>query len=380
MNIDDRTRYNIDLTRAQQNEYLGALFFKRAVEEERTLFKKQTHGYGSFDDAIKEVVQKGGKLASYETSDEGTTLCTYIFDDHYVGLVGFDSHVNMSVCGFNEEFITELLSKVSLEMEETPPKGSVMMLVSDSNGLYLNELGEIDCPLERGNYNDKILEQYDNVLEDLKTKTPSGRLTVLDGLPGTGKSFFIRGIVSESEALFVYVPAAIGGQLTGPNVIPVFLREREKSVPIVLIMEDADATIATRQIDNVGTLSDLLNMSDGILGEMADIRILATTNAKKAEIDEAVLRVGRTNQHVQFKHLETKHAISVFTRLTGIEDIDHDGLRTIRGRQPHHNTIGDIYRLAREHGWKPTTDNMMKSKSRRNGWRRLMSMQSVGHH
>ena len=53
-------------------------------------------------------------------------------------------------------------------------------------------------------------------------------------------------------------------------------------------MEDADATLATRQIDNVGRLSDLLNMSDGILGEMADLRIIATTNAKSTEIDEAV--------------------------------------------------------------------------------------------
>jgi len=373
----DKTIYTVNISRSQQGEFLHTMFFKRATNDKVPLFKKSTHGYGNFDETIKEIVEKGGRLVSYETADDGTVICVYLFKDHYAVIIGFDSHINMTVCGFDEKFITDLLNKISSDMVETPPKGSVMMLVSDSSGLYLTELGEIDCPLERSNYSETIITQYDNVVEDLKTKTPSGRLTVLDGLPGTGKSFFIRGLISEVDALFIYVPASIGGRLTGPDVIPVFLREREKDVPIVLIMEDADATVATRQIDNVGKLSDLLNMSDGILGEMADIRIIATTNAKKTEIDEAVLRVGRTNEHIHFKHLEKAHAISVFTRLTGVEDEDHDGHRLIRGKQDNHNTIGEIYKIARNYGWKPNKDNMMKSKSRKNNWRRLMSISAA---
>lgn len=177
-------------------------------------------------------------------------------------------------------------------------------------------------------------------------------LYITDDFIVTHNSFFIRGLVTEAEALYVYIPATLTASITGPDVLPVFLRARQRNLPIVLIMEDADATIATRQIDNVGQLSDLLNMSDGILGEMADIRILATTNQKKSDIDAATLRVGRINEHIGFSYLNDTHACEIFSRLTNIKDPDHDAIRIIND-VTEKNTLASIYNLARRHGWEP---------------------------
>ena len=68
--------------------------------------------------------------------------------------------------------------------------------------------------------------------------------------------------------------------------------------------------------DNYFQLSDLLNLADGIPGELLDIRIIATTNARRLDIDEAVLRPGRLARRVEFNLLGPGHAQRVYDRLT----------------------------------------------------------------
>jgi hypothetical protein len=343
-------------------EFFRGLMVHRASREKLTLFRRSEDGYGTYED-ISDILasHKGHILVDEMETSERSAVVT--FEDHFVLLSGYMDSINITVEGFDKEFIDTILDEVAKKLTIKPPKGCVMMLAQQQGGLYLTELGEIDAPLERGNYTEKILQQYDNVVAELRADSPGGRLSILDGPPGTGKSYLIRGLITEAEALYVYVPASICGSLTGPDVLPVFLHERERNMPIVLIMEDADATVATRQIDNVGQLSDLLNMSDGILGEMADIRIIATTNQKKAEIDSAVLRTGRVNEHMQFATLTREHASDIFCRLTKIADTIHDAYRPIMDVTKK-NTLASVYGLARKYGWKPEPKRKKRERDR----------------
>ena len=178
----------------------------------------------------------------------------------------------------------------------------------------------------------------------------------MDGIPGTGKSYYIRGLIAESNALFVFIPASLSGTMTGPEIVPVLLQYRDEPVPIVLIMEDADANLVTRQIDNVSKLSELLNMSDGLFGDLADIRIIATTNAKKPDIDEAVLRPGRLMHHLTFSPLCSDMTKEIYTRLVekDIEDL----------KENTQYTLAEVYKMARQEGWRPA---VKKNTARRQG-------------
>ncbi len=49
----------------------------------------------------------------------------------------------------------------------------------------------------------------------------------------------------------------------------------------MLIVEDADECLVQRGSDNMSTIASVLNISDGILGSILDVRVLATTNAEK---------------------------------------------------------------------------------------------------
>jgi SpoVK/Ycf46/Vps4 family AAA+-type ATPase len=70
---------------------------------------------------------------------------------------------------------------------------------------------------------------------------------------------------------------------------------RDKGKPTILILEDADDALIARD-QNLGakaSLAAMLNLSDGILGAVLDLRIIATTNQKIENVDNAILRPGR---------------------------------------------------------------------------------------
>lgn len=366
----NQTILNVDLCRRHEGEFHQNLLFLRAYNNGHPIYKSTVSGYANPDEILEKIHELNVSLVVKETGTNGASSYTFSRLEETIQVTAFENHVNITLMSLTEKWIEDAIENFSVVVQENPEKGSVMMLVADGGSMYLTELGSVDCPLERENYSSEIIKQYDSIIADLQTSTPSGRLSVLDGLPGTGKSFFIRGLITEVDALFVYIPASISGVLTGPEIIPVFLRERQKQIPIVLVMEDADATISTRQIDNISRLSDLLNMSDGLLGDMADIRIIATTNAKKNEIDDAALRVGRINEHVQFKQMDYAKAAEIFARLTGLTDGPEEAYNKLLRWSPN-ISLAAVYDLARQHGWKPTPvnkgrkrDGAMRSKLR----------------
>lgn len=190
----------------------------------------------------------------------------------------------------------------------------------------------------------EVLDAYEHVLADLRSDAPCGRFVLLEGPPGTGKSWLVRGLATESDALFVFVSPGLMGRMSAPEVVPILLRERERQVPIILILEDADLAIVRRAADNLSLVSDLCNLTDGLLAELIDIRIVATTNARRVEVDDAILRPGRLCAHVAIGVLPEEQAAAVYRRLTGRDpEVRLGGART----------LAEIYRLARCHGWTP---------------------------
>jgi hypothetical protein len=347
-------------------EVLRSILHQHALKSKETIYSRSFGGHASLDEIYEVIKREGGHLLNESICENEDTDVLYIFENSILYASIFENTIEISIDSLSEEWIERVGGTLAKLIQSQPPQGQVMMLAHEGN-FYLTPLGEIDCPFERGNYTEKITAEYDALVSDLKTTTPTGRLALLDGDPGTGKSYLIRGIISEVEALCVYVPATLTGTITGPDIIPVFLNERRKHLPIVLIMEDVDTAISTRQMDNMSRLSDLLNMSDGILGDMADIRIIATTNAKKTEIDPAVLRVGRLSQHFQFTALTDSQAISILSRLIGKELLYKDYFNKNTA------TLAEIYSVGRELGWKPKENRKRRRRRGNRPFHRFLS-------
>lgn len=351
-----RTEFWTEIRGTNLYEGLRTLLLETSIRDGRPFYDHSISGY-SHDD-VESLMEDFTELKLvYEYKDSDVEMSrTYIVEgrDFAVNVFKADTRFDIDVGGYDLEKVNTYLTQFRGKLGDAPAKGTVYLLAHEQS-YHLTELGDIDHKLERNNYTPEVLAQFDRVIEDLQSEVPAGRLTILDGEPGTGKSFLIRGLVSSAKGLYIYVPSAVAGHVTAPEIIPVLMREKSREVPIVLIMEDADSSLATRQMDNVSRLSDLLNMSDGLLGEMSDIRILATTNSKKSDLDSAVLRPGRLNEHITLKLLTPEHARNVFHRLTGKNETpDFSSKGT---------TLADVYRLARSHGWKPEPRVKRKKRS-----------------
>jgi len=199
--------------------------------------------------------------------------------------------------------------------------GSVYSIVSTPDGLETMRIGKGSIEYIPDNYTSDVLEQFDLALADLQSEDPIGRMLILEGPPGTGKTMLTRAIIGLTQNSKHYViPPDLIPQLGSPAFVPLLVNmageKKGKSHPSIFFLEDADNCLAPRMGDNMSYISALLNLTDGIIGRMIDIRFVVTTNAKRAEMDDAILRPGRLSQYIKIGYVPGDQASRIYSRLT----------------------------------------------------------------
>jgi ATP-dependent 26S proteasome regulatory subunit len=91
----------------------------------------------------------------------------------------------------------------------------------------------------------------------------------------------------------------------------------DEDLSLILFIEDGDECLLKRSSDNFGIVSALLNFADGLIGTLLNIKIVVTTNAKKIDIDPALLRAGRLCKNLNIDNLSSEHAERLLQKLTG---------------------------------------------------------------
>ena len=138
-------------------------------------------------------------------------------------------------------------------------------------------------------------EWHKDFVEKLRKRNHG--LSIFEGTPGTGKTFYLRhlvGLLKESHR-FYFVPTATMGVLSKPEFIGFWAEQRRihDNRQFVVILEDSDAALMTRGSDNREQVSAILNLSDGMLADFLRLQIICTINCSAADIDPALLRPGR---------------------------------------------------------------------------------------
>jgi SpoVK/Ycf46/Vps4 family AAA+-type ATPase len=235
----------------------------------------------------------------------------------------------------------------------TDRTGSVYMLMTEGQGFSFKKLPtQLNNPWEVGNYSPEGVSQYQRVLADLSSKTPAGRISIFDGPPGTGKTYMVRGLLTECNATaFVFVSPDQLISMVGPSFLSVLIDFHTRiGKSITFIVEDADLVITHREAGSISYVGAVLNMGDGILGQMLDIRLLFTTNARSTDLDPAIVRPGRLSAHIHVGKLEAAQCNEIYKRLTG-----NDGPFAAKA------TLAEVYQKALDSGWVPS-NTAVKSK------------------
>lgn len=206
-----------------------------------------------------------------------------------------------------------------ITQEDKAESGEVYIISQGPNRMSLNELGKIDKPLVRTNYNSEVLKNYDFVVSQFSKSDPAGKIVLIQGPPGTGKTYLVQALISSiSNSCFVYVPPDLISNISNPSFISMLLSERRdlgEEKNFTLILEDAESCLAKRDGGNNSDVTSLLNISEGIVGSLLNIRIIATTNAKIEDFDDAIRRPGRLCKMFSVSKLSRQEAVEAFNHV-----------------------------------------------------------------
>lgn len=156
------------------------------------------------------------------------------------------------------------------------------------------------CPEEV--YNEDFPE---NAIDDF-IKNEEGGLGIFYGAPGCGKSTYIKHLAMKfpEKNFCILSQDILFGYMS--EVRNHLLNKDSGSGSSVYIIEDCEKLVVSRKSkENISTsvLSELLNMSDGIIGDYLNVKFILTFNTDIPPIDKALLRKGRLKIKYEFKPL-----------------------------------------------------------------------------
>ena len=264
--------------------------------------------YGKIYTGEMDIIQYYTKCFDSDIENkDNLTLCV-VFDKDLMMRV--DKHVNDSYILFSFEK-TNLAKELSSLIEKfyVSPKeeNNIYWRLCCSNGSFYLDKGKIKSPENFDvnlHYNDDFIKEDNKIMEFIAKDDKSG-LVILHGEKGTGKSTYIKNLVSLfPNKKFVYVPASIINLLGEPS-FGSYLSTLNNHI---LVLEDCENIIKDRQFNGGGAsaVSLLLNMTDGILSDDLSIKFICTFNDDMKNIDPALLRKGRLVSKYEFKKLSVE--------------------------------------------------------------------------
>lgn len=294
--------------------------------------------------SIENALKKKGVKILYKFIDHGSSdeenECKYIDVSNKILICAyFDDFVIKMIYEEENEKVIEL-RKYFLTLNTKDKTGKISFLTHSANGGF----GLVEVP----NKSIKIdLEANYEVNYDLKKliskieEDRAGLILLASHTPGTGKSYLIKYLSNVIDKRFVFMPNNVISNVSNPDFMGFALHRLKNTI---LIAEDAELCLIDRQKMQGDAVSTLLNITDGIVGDALNLKVIATLNNEEL-IDRALLRKGRLIAKVDFKELPVEKAnkflenrkiskrVNVPTSLADLYNIEDEGVDIKQKRQ-----------------------------------------------
>lgn len=256
-------------------------------------------------------------LLNLQTNEENSGLNIYIKNKGLFARIEKSPNETYILYRNGNETEVEKLTEEFKKFYKKPilPPNNVYT-VAYENGFYLNKLptkdfSELDI---LKNYNDDFVTENEIIKKFVEAENESG-LMILHGDKGTGKSTYIRHLISSNpEKRFVYIPANLVSMLSQPNFSSFLMTLQDH----IIILEDCEEAIKDRKANgSPAAVSLLLNLTDGLLSDGLGLKFICTFNDDVKNIDAALLRKGRLVSKYEFKPLDTDKANVLLEELYG---------------------------------------------------------------
>jgi ATP-dependent 26S proteasome regulatory subunit len=242
---------------------------------------------------------------------------------HGIGIsVKTDGNVILNIMSNCEEstFEKKVVKHITSEFKKIiGKKEATVCFICDDSSLYLKQINIKGNPKKYNLselYNDDFTKTSEHIVRSLKKENSNG-IVLLHGIPGTGKTSYLRYLISHiTNKRIIYVPPDLMHRIGSPEFFR-FLLDYKNSI---LILEDSENIIKIREGGESAAVANLLNLTDGIMGDALSFQVICTFNAKINVIDPALMRSGRMIANYEFKELELEKTKSLISKIN--ENVD----------------------------------------------------------
>ncbi|GAO42482.1 AAA family ATPase [Flavihumibacter petaseus] len=205
----------------------------------------------------------------------------------------------------SEALVTEMY-KCILQYPESEVSGEyrINIIVNGNHGLDLRSLPIEPTELDIDLYYNDDFKPVDKTVKACLSEPKGKGIVLLHGLPGTGKTTYLRHLIGSLSKKVLFLSPTMAGDLARPELMELLLDHPDS----VLVIEDAENILMDRKITYSNTVSNLLNISDGLLNDCLNIQLVCTFNNSIQLLDQAFLRKGRLIAQYAFGKLETTKA------------------------------------------------------------------------
>lgn len=200
--------------------------------------------------------------------------------------------------------LVRLFSTFKAPGKEKDQDFEINIISQNSVGLDLKSLDIKPTVLDIDLYYNDDFKPVDEIIKQRLAKQNDKGIILLHGLPGTGKTTYLRHLIGSIKKRVLFVSPGVACNLMNPEFMDLLIDNPNA----VLIIEDAENVIMDRKFSSYSSVSNLLNISDGLLSDCLNVQIICTFNSSLDMVDDALLRKGRLIAKYEFGKLDIDKA------------------------------------------------------------------------
>jgi len=298
--------------------YASALFWQDSIDASFRFSRQINGGFDArFEDVLAVLTKAGDITFDSRRYSENTVILEAKAGDAFILSSNEDVYFDFQICADSAVVADTWLSAIADLLPELPPEPQVPYSVPLTYWLntsmgpqsFRRHVDSQPWHEIAGNYPGKTAASV-NRLASLQGFDEGGKLVLLHGHPGTGKTRAILGlaetwrqwanvnIITDPDQFFgdsaYMLNVVMGADLNTWNII---------------IIEDGDefmdAADSGRKSQSVGRL---LNLNDGFIGQGMKIATVISTNVNMESFNSAVTRPGRCLANIEFPKFTAEEA------------------------------------------------------------------------